>query len=170
MSNLKFVVDCMHGKLARKMRLYGFDTVYDVGFDDDKVIEIAKSEGRTIITSDEALVERAKAEKLPVIDVPLDDDLPRMIKIFSVLEIVPKIDPKRSRCPSCNGTLKVVEKKDVTGVPEKVLRRKRVFYRCEGCGKVYWYGSHWKKIREFEKTLKRRLMELKEGGANGPKR
>jgi len=170
LSEHKFIVDCMHGRLARKMRLYGFDTLYDVNFDDNKLIEIAKLEGRTIITSDKALIERAKSENLPVIWVPLDNDLPRMIKIFETLKILPKIDPKKSRCPRCNSALEIVEKDNVTGVPKKVLKRKRIFYRCTGCGKVYWHGSHWKKIREFEKTLKRRLRELREGEKNEFKR
>ncbi len=111
----------------------------------------------------EELIRRAKTENLQVIRVPLDDDLPRMIKIFKVLKILPKIDQKRSRCPNCNRQLTMVDKKEVQNIPEKVLKRKKVFYKCNGCGKVYWYGSHWKKIREFEKTLKKRLKELKEG-------
>ncbi len=170
LSEHKFIVDSMHGKLARKMRLYGFDTLYDVKFDDSKIIEIAKIEGRTIITSDEALIERAKSEKLQVIWVPLDSDLPRMIKIFETIKILPKIDPKKSRCPNCNSPLAIVKKEDVKDVPENVLKRKRIFYKCTGCGKVYWHGSHWRKIREFEKTLKRMLNELREGRKNEPKR
>ncbi len=46
LSNLRFIVDCMHGKLARKMRIYGYDTKYDITLDDNKIIEIAKEEGR----------------------------------------------------------------------------------------------------------------------------
>lgn len=163
LSNLRFIVDCMHGKLARKMRIYGYDTKYDITLDDNKIIEIAKKEGRTIITSDEELIRRAKTENLQVIRVPLDNDLPRMIKIFKVLKILPKIDPKRSRCPNCNSPLTIVDKKEIQNVPEKVLKRKKIFYKCNLCGKVYWYGSHWRKIREFEKTLKKRLKELKDG-------
>ncbi|MCX8188143.1 MAG: Mut7-C RNAse domain-containing protein [Nitrososphaeria archaeon] len=166
LSNIKFIIDCMHGKLARKMRIYGFDTKYDIALDDNKIIEIAKNEGRTIITSDEELINRARAENLQVIRVPLDNDLPRMIKIFTVLKILPEIDPKRSRCPNCNSTLTIVDKKEVQNVPEKVLKRKKIFYKCSRCGKVYWHGSHWKKIREFEKTLKKRLKKLKEGEEN----
>lgn len=164
--NIRFIVDCMHGKLARKMRIYGLDTIYDITLNDNRIIEIAKEEGRTIITSDEELVNRAKAENLQVIRVPLDGDLPRMIKIFSALKISPEIDPKRSHCPNCNSTLTIVDKKEIQNIPEKVLKKKRIFYKCNGCGKVYWYGSHWKKIREFEKILKKRLKELKEGDEN----
>ncbi|MGQ9780988.1 MAG: Mut7-C RNAse domain-containing protein [Nitrososphaeria archaeon] len=154
---MKFIVDCMHGKLARKMRIYGYDTAYDSNLEDDVILEVARKEKRTIITSDENLIERALLEGMPVVRAPLDNDLSRMMKIFKACRLKPKLNPENSRCPHCNTILKKIRKTEASGVPERVLKKKRSFYKCPRCGKIYWQGSHWKKIQAFEETLKRRL-------------
>jgi len=154
---MKFIVDCMHGKLARKMRIYGYDTAYDASLEDDTILEIARRERRTIITSDQNLIERALSQNINVVRAPLDSDLSRMMKIFKTCGLKPKLKPESSRCPICNSTLKKAKKTEVAGVPERILKKRRSFYKCPRCGKVYWKGSHWKRIMDFEETLKRRL-------------
>ena len=157
---MKFIVDCMHGKLARKMRIYGYDTLYDVNFGDDAILATAKKEERIIITSDKNLIERAYSEKIPVVRAPLDNDISRMTKIFRTFKLKPNLNPKHSRCPRCNTVLMKISKLDVIDIPERVLKRMRVFYKCGNCSRIYWYGSHWTKIRDFEETLKKRLKDL----------
>jgi len=156
---MKFIVDCMHGKLARKMRIYGYDTLYDINFEDDAILVTAKKEERIIITSDKNLIERAYSENVPVIRASLDNDVSRMMEIFKTFKLKPNLNPKYSRCPHCNVILTKISKLEAVGAPERVLKRKRVFYKCENCSRIYWYGSHWKKIRDFEETLKKRLMD-----------
>jgi uncharacterized protein with PIN domain len=154
---MRFIVDCMHGKLARKMRIYGFDTLYEANLDDDTILATAQKEERVIITSDKNLIERAYSERIPVVEAPLDSDVSRMTKIFRTYRLKPNLNPKHSRCPHCNSMLIKISKSQAEGVPKGVLRRKRIFYKCENCGRIYWYGSHWAKIRNFEETLKKRL-------------
>jgi uncharacterized protein with PIN domain len=156
---MRFIVDCMHGKLARKMRIYGYDTLYDANLDDDTILNTAREEDRVIITSDKNLIERAYSENIQVVKAPLDSDVSRMTKIFRTYRLKPNLNPKNSRCPHCNSKLKKIYKSQVRGVPERILRRKRVFYECKTCGRIYWYGSHWAKIRNFEETLKKRLKD-----------
>jgi len=151
---MKFIVDCMHGKLARKMRIYGYDTVYENDLEDDEILNRAQREKRILLTSDEDLIQRAYSKNISVIRISLDNDLSRMTKIFKVLKVKPILRPKDSRCPHCNSAIKKIDKSEAKGVPDKILKRKRTFYKCFNCGKIYWYGSHWKKIREFEETLK----------------
>jgi len=156
---MKFIVDCMHGKLARKMRIYGYDTLYNINFEDDAILATAKREERIIITSDKNLIKRAYSENISIVRVPLDNDVSRMMKIFKTFKLKPNLNPENSRCPHCNAILKKTNKLDVIGVPERVLKRKRIFYKCGNCSRIYWYGSHWKKIRDFEETLKKRLKD-----------
>jgi len=161
---MKFIVDCMHGKLARKMRIYGYDTLYDINYGDNIILVIAQKEERVIITSDKNLIERAYSKNIPVIRVQLDNDVSRMMKIFKTLSLKPNLSPQYSRCPHCNAILTKICKSDAKEVPEKVLKRKRIFYKCMNCNRIYWYGSHWKKIRDFEEKLKKRLIDSKIGG------
>ena len=156
---MKFIVDCMNGKLARKMRIYGYDTLYNINFEDDLILEIARHENRIIITSDKNLIDRAFSENLPNVRAPLDNDLSRMMKIFKTFKLKPNLNPEYSRCPHCNSILKRIEKSNAIGVPDRILKRKRIFYKCSSCERIYWHGSHWRKIRDFEETLKKQLRD-----------
>ena len=154
---MKFIVDSMHGKLAKKMRIYGYDTLYNAYSEDNTVLELAEKEDRIIITSDTALFERALSRRIPSIKAPLDDDVTRMAEIFKILKLKPELNSKKSRCSLCNTPLVEICKSQITSIPENVLRRKKIFYQCPKCGKIYWKGSHWKEMREFESMLKKKI-------------
>lgn len=141
-----FVVDEMCGKLARWLRLLGFDTAYYIGKSsenmDDHLISIAIREDRTLLSKDTALVKRA-------INVGVEALLLRGSNTFQDLKQVlldylncNKIKVK-PRCPICNST---IEK-----IGEEVVKEggNRTLYGCKKCGKVYWFGAHWKTIKRI---------------------
>jgi len=134
-----FVTDAMLGKLTTYMRMAGRDTVYapDEGaVDDDEVAALVDETGRKLVTRDVELAEsvggllvRSKvvgeqARELKEAGVTLEPDEPE-------------------RCSACNGTLSQTdsESDDVPGDVERA-------WRCDGCGKAYWEGSHWDDVRE----------------------
>ena len=158
-TRVKFIVDGMHGTLARKLRIYGFDTIFDPKADDEALLEVGREEGRALITSDRGLHRAALKNEIKSILLTGETDEDRMTTLFRRLKMtVSTLNPEISRCPMCNGMLKPIERPSLRGrIPEGVLQRKDEFYICPSCGKVYWEGSHWRRIRAFAKRVERRL-------------
>lgn len=143
---VKFGVDAMLGKIVRVLRFYGFDTEY---YRDEKDIEIVAKclkDGRILITSDRDLVKLAKAWGLKVYFV----EYPESDKWYIVKEIIRNLKLKPdpfTRCPKCNGKLKMVSKWDLEGfVHPFVWNKHDEFAVCEECGQIYWEGTHYDKI------------------------
>ncbi|AEE93496.1 Mut7-C RNAse domain-containing protein [Acidianus hospitalis] len=131
----KFIADAMLGKLARWLRILGYDTYYSNDIEDWKVIKIAEKDKRVILTRDRGLCIRAKKKGLECFLIPPDYDI---ISILAKLSIKYGIDLEArieaSRCSECNGIL------------EKVDENR---WRCTRCKKEYWKGKHWKTIEEI---------------------
>jgi uncharacterized protein with PIN domain len=148
----QFAADEMLGSLARWLRLMGYDTLYAKDVEDTALLEIARSEGRVLLTRDKELSERTGDGGLYVESDDLDMQL-RQVSLMYCLES----DPDRARCTLCNGELRAITKEEAQGrVPEGALENNAIFYTCSGCGKYYWRGSHWKNITK-------RLEEISEG-------
>ncbi|MGC9104915.1 MAG: Mut7-C RNAse domain-containing protein [Thermoprotei archaeon] len=153
MQRQKFVVDAMLGRLARWLRILGYDTEYDKNFEDWKILRIAKNSGRIIITRDRGLCLRAKKESLNCFYVPPDYDLVDVLaKLAKVYKIDLSVDFSVSRCPKDNGVL------------EKVSENK---WRCVKCGQLYWRGKHWVTITQI---LNRAKAELESGNESSRNR
>jgi len=152
----KFIADGMLGSLARKLRIYSFDTAYAKDTEDEEILRLSAEESRILLTSDRFLASRVK-DPGRVVLLSGSTDLERMVEICSKLQVVPDLDPDRARCSVCNGeAVKRVDKEGLS-VPAGVLKRKDIFYVCKSCGKIYWEGGHWRRIREFNRKLHRAL-------------
>ncbi len=150
----KFVADSMLGKLARWLRMSGYDVVYSNDLEDEELLELAASEGRVLLTRDRVLYQRAVKRKVDVELVTSNDFVERLRQIREKRKLTICGSPAYSRCPVCNGELEKVEKKEIEGeVPEGVFEANVDFWRCKACKKVYWEGSHWEKIRDVVKKL-----------------
>ncbi|MDA4121207.1 MAG: Mut7-C RNAse domain-containing protein, partial [Thaumarchaeota archaeon] len=152
----RFFADAMLGSMARKLRAFGFDTSYFKNGGDHDLIRQAASERRVILTSDHALVERARTKGLPALLIVGRSDGERIGSLMkeAARAEVPLI-PGEPLCSVCASGLLRLAKVDVKGkVPPSVEARHRLFYRCKGCGKYYWRGSHWKKLRWLERRLR----------------
>ncbi|MCK5201220.1 MAG: Mut7-C ubiquitin/RNAse domain-containing protein, partial [Spirochaetales bacterium] len=134
--NTQFILDVHLGKLARYLRIGGFDTLYSNSYEDSEIAEIADSEARIVLTRDKGLLKRSiikrgywiRSQKavLQYQEVLKRFDLTGSISMFS-------------RCPSCNGDLKKTEKKDILErLPENTAKYFNDFKICNDCGKIYW--------------------------------
>lgn len=154
-SESRFIADAMLGRLARWLRLLGFDTAYDPHVADEELVRRGLVEGRHVLTRDRALPEEWRVAHCTVLD---GDDLDAQ-----VAEVVERFDLEErirlfSRCPDCNVALEPVPEEEVRRrVPPRVLELQDAFSRCPGCGRVYWAGSHTERIRRrLHRVLGRR--------------
>ena len=151
----KFVVDAMHGSLARKLRAMGFDSSYYEQGLDAGIIRLAAREGRVILSSDRSLVARARSRGLPAILLTGKKDGLRIREIAAGASGlgIPLI-MGGSLCSLCGGDLLALSREEVSGsVPPSVELHHRLFYRCASCGHLYWHGGHWKKLRSLARLL-----------------
>jgi uncharacterized protein len=150
----------MLGSLSRKLRALGFETSYYKEGDDMGLLKLCKDEDRILLTADRSLASMAKSKGISVFLVLGRRDSTRLAQLGSAasaegLELV-KSGPF---CSVCGGNLMRARRAEVTGkVPLSVQARHRAFFECVTCGRYYWKGSHWKKLR----WLGRRLSETQD--------
>jgi uncharacterized protein with PIN domain len=130
----------MLGKLARWLRILGFDTACDPSMTDDAIIRSVKGEGRTLLTKDSNLHKRASRSGSKSFLIK-QNEIGGMLR-----EIHPLLNDSSpgSRCPACNTLLVLEHSGHLTAVNE---RKNRQHWRCLSCGKLYWHGAHWKGIK-----------------------
>lgn len=142
---MRFACDAMLGKLARWLRLLGHDVVYEK---DDKALIHLSNLGFLVLTRDKELKRRI-GEKCLILPEKLEEQL-----LFLKNKGLISFDLKAERCTICNGELVKAGREEVKGkVPESVLNFTEEFWICKKCGKVYWEGSHWKRMEKFLKNL-----------------
>ncbi len=143
----RFVADAMLGRLARWLRVLGYDTTWEAHVPDAQVVRRAVREGRTLLTRDRRLPEEWWIDAVVVLqaNAPLE-------QLRELASQVP-LDPERrlfTRCTVCNARLEAAGRAEVEGrVPERVARERTEFARCPGCGRVYWEGSHTSRMRRL---------------------
>ena len=161
MSNEKpvFIVDAMLGKLAKKLRLLGYDTAYSSDIDDEDLIRIAKNENRILITKDVQLARKAEKKQLKAIQITKSDEVEQFLQINEKIKLGKyEITGKNSRCPVCNGELENIEKNKILDkVPKGVLEYNQDFWMCKNCKKIYWEGTHIRNLQKFTEKLNDRL-------------
>ena len=148
--SLLFLVDGMLGSIATKLRILGFDTVYDKESEDNDLLSRAKQENRILITSDYELQLKAKRLHLHCVLISGKTERERLVELFSKLNIRQVSLNRMARCSVCNGTLKKKEVRDHYG---------RDIYQCTTCGKLFWKGSHWKKLNALFSQVNFGLMQ-----------
>ncbi len=144
---IKFLVDFHLGKLARYLRMLGFDTLYQNKYNPSKIIKISKSEKRIIISKSRQL--------LKIKDIThgycLTESNPekQLKKVLYRFDLYANINPF-SRCIICNTKLKPVNKETVIDkIPEKVKELHQEFATCQNCKKIYWKGTHYENMIKF---------------------
>lgn len=140
-----FVVDVNLGKLARLLRMLGFDTLYRNDYGDAEIVDIAAHEQRIVLTRDRRLLHHARiTHGYWVRNVDPDN---QAVEVVKRLQLERWVRP-RLRCLDCNGRIFPVAKAEVLHRLEPLTRHHYSdFYRCERCAKVFWKGSHYKGIR-----------------------
>ena len=153
---IKFVLDVHLGKLAKYLRLTGFDTLYNIVYNDQDIISRSHAEKRIILTHDLELLKnklvtrgywiRSQFLKEQLMEVFIRFDLKNDINLFS-------------RCLECNTILRNVSKKDILDrlLPETLAHFKE-FQNCPECGRIYWKGSHYERMKKYIDSV---IKELK---------
>ncbi len=140
----KFILDVHLGSLARTLRMLGFDSKYRNSYEDPEIVRIALAEGRIILTRDRGLLKRRQVTHGYC--VRSDDPDAQAREILQRFDLYDSIEPL-ARCISCNGRINSIGKDEVEDRLElKTKKFYETFYRCSGCGKVYWKGSHFSSI------------------------
>ena len=154
-----FVVDAMLGNLARKLRLLGYDSLYDSSIDDSELISIGKRQRRIIVTKDEGLSNAAEREGISAVLIRGNDQLEQIAQVAAGAGLSGfRIDTGSSRCSVCNGRLGPIEKIRIRDkVPPAIFERQEKFWVCAGCKKIYWEGTHFEKLQEFVLRLNERV-------------
>ncbi len=148
----KFVCDVHLGKLARNLRMLGFDTFYKNDLIDDEIVKISEKEKRTILTKDLELLKRTEVSHGYYLrNDNQEEQIKEVIKRFHLNNLIKEF----SRCLDCNTILVSIEKdKIINELPPKVKERQQEFYTCSSCGKIYWKGSHFEKMLLKVKSFK----------------
>jgi uncharacterized protein with PIN domain len=148
---VRFLVDSHLGGLARLLRLTGFDTLYDSGWHDAQIERVAGAEHRIVLSRDRELLKRRAITHGCYVRA---QDLVAQLK-----EVFQRLDLRRSarpftRCMRCNSPLRAVDRSQVQDrVPLQVQQACQTFSQCVGCGRVYWQGSHWRRMRTLVDEL-----------------
>ena len=149
----RFVADAHLGKLARHLRLVGFDTLFFNDAGDHRLVDISVEEQRTLLTRDRALLmHRAVTHGCYIHAIEPQRQLDELIRR---LDLAGQIAPF-TRCMVCNGGLQSVPKARIDDrLPNRVSQNYNEFWCCGDCQRIYWKGSHYRQLCAFIRTLDR---------------
>lgn len=135
-----FIADVHLRKLARLLRLLGFDTVYSNDMDDAEIVAQAVKNRRIILTRDrELLKHNAVTHGYWVRSIEPVEQAREVVQRFDLRDQVKPFQ----RCVVCNGLIDPVDKQDVfSRIPPKTARWRDDYFICRDCGKLYWRGTH----------------------------
>ena len=143
----RFIADAMLGRLARWLRLLGFDCAWEAHIPDERLVRRGVEEGRLILSRDRALadewwvsdIHRVQAEKVR-------DQLAEVLRRFDLAAEISLL----TRCSQCNEPLAPLPAAlAAERVPARVFERQRRFSACPACQRVYWEGTHTDRIKRF---------------------
>jgi len=145
----RFIVDNNVGKLARWLRMMGYDALFFDGPDDWDMVRTALAENRVIITRDTRLMERRIITSGKVGALLMADDNPEK----QIRQVITTLDMKAShplsRCLECNTPLLPRRPDEVAGrVPPYVFRTQKKYVECPACHRIYWQGTHWQAMQD----------------------
>jgi len=136
----KFLADAALGRLARYLRMLGYDAVYLKDENGAAVLRETLHTGRTLLTRRRDLAARGDIEAFLL----EDDDVLTQISATARRFALRFTAAAMTRCIECNEPLQEVSKKAVLEMlPPHVRKTQESFARCPGCGRIYWPGTHY---------------------------
>ena len=141
----RFVADTHLGKLARHLRMAGFDTLYGNDWDDDRIVALSNAGRRTILTRDKGMLRRKDVERGYFVRAVESEA--QLAEVVRALQLEGLVTPF-VRCRECNTLLEDIPREAVLDrLPEKVRAFYDRFKRCTGCERVYWEGTHFARMK-----------------------
>jgi uncharacterized protein with PIN domain len=154
-----FLVDAMLGNIARKLRIFGYDTLYLKDTSDTSVLGIALREKRILLTRDKELFRRVIKEGIDGMLLEQYDEIGNIAYILSKCGI-PRLsfDTGLARCSNCNVILTFRKAIDVAGsLPMNIVESNSNFFQCMKCGRFYWEGKHVNCLRLLAERINSRI-------------
>ncbi|HXN16584.1 MAG TPA: Mut7-C RNAse domain-containing protein [Usitatibacter sp.] len=156
MRDPRFVADVHLGKLARHLRMAGFDTLWTDQWDDDELIQISAVQKRTILTRDKGMLRRREVERGYF--VRATESEAQLAEVIRALQLEGAL-AAFTRCRECNVPLEeVLREAVVERLPEKVRATYQRFKHCPGCERIYWEGTHYKRMESVLAKLKEEFL------------
>jgi len=150
----RFIVDSNVGKLARWLRMLGYDTLFINNIDDEELIAIGLKEKRVLLTKDTQIMLRrvVTSGRLKALLIVDDNPKAQLRQVVAAL----KLDQERkfTRCLECNELLVTRSKDQVQdSVPPYVFKTQSQYFQCPTCHRIYWRGTHWQRMKQEVETL-----------------
>jgi len=154
---MKFIVDHNVGKLARWLRMMGYDSEFFNGSDDGEMVATALTEGRVILTRDTQIMKRGvvTSGRLKAVLIKSDEPEQQMRQVVETLNLDCQFG-LFTICLECNQPLEERSKQQVKDlVPPYVFQTQSQYVECPACHRIYWKGTHWQAMTErLEKFMK----------------
>ncbi len=149
---MKFIVDRMFGKLAKWLRILGYDTVYYKGINHEDLLKIASYEDRIVITRNKKIFHKENKGRIIWIN---EDDLYLQLKELISKGVISFSEENHfSRCIICNKRLENISKQGLKGmVPDYIFLHHNEFSRCPQCNRIYWPGTHLENMKKRIEAL-----------------
>jgi uncharacterized protein len=149
----RFVLDVHLGRLARTLRLLGFDAAWRNNSTDEELATTSAEEQRILLTRDRGLLKRSTVTRGYF--VRSTERRSQIVEVLRRFDLFGAIAPY-GRCLECNGVLKPVAKKDVERrLPPRTRQDYHDFRTCPGCGRIYWRGSHYDRLAALVADVRR---------------
>jgi len=150
--NPKFICDVHLGKLARYLRMLGFDVFYENDIADENIVDISLKEKRTILTRDIGILKRNEVTHGHFIRSDnAEKQTEEVVKGFHLKKLIREF----TRCLNCNTELKKIGKAEIINdLPPKVAASQNEFFKCPACKKLYWKGTHHQNMVSFIEKIK----------------
>ncbi len=158
---MKFIADRMLGRLARWLRLFGYDTleIRKQENEDDTLLALAEKDERILVSRDRVLVRKAVKRGIRAYLIQSSEIMEQLREMQGEFGI--SIEPQMDRCTLCNSVIRKARTEDMEIIrakdyvyPER-LGSGLEFWLCDKCGQVYWQGKHWENIMERVEKLKK---------------
>jgi uncharacterized protein with PIN domain len=145
----RFILDVHLGKLARLMRLLGFDALYRNDYDDPHIARISAEKNRIVLTRDRKLLHiRIVTHGYLLRSLNAEEQLEEVMRRFDLKGLISPF----CRCLACNGAVRPVKKEEILDLLEpQTARCYESFFQCLECGKIFWKGSHFTRLSEIVK-------------------
>jgi uncharacterized protein with PIN domain len=147
---IKLIVDNNVGKLAKWLRIMGYDALLFSGEDDGRMVKVALAQNRVILTKDTQVMKRrlVTSGKLKAILIADDDIEAQLRQVVEALKLDYHFSPF-SICLECNQHLIEKDEDAVREfVPSYVFKTQRLYMECPSCHRIYWRGTHWQAMSQ----------------------
>ena len=157
---MTFVADCMLGRLAKWLKILGFDVLYFSKAEDKDLADLSRREDRVLLTRDTGLIEKT-AKRSNRLFVRSDGWEDQVVQVLDDLGLWDEVRPN-TRCIECNLPLKALARERARNlVTPFVSEHASSFAICPGCDRVFWQGTHYGDMeRKIERLLERRVKTI----------